>query len=140
MGPLVDPDAESVDELAPGLFVGPPARNNGARNNAGGGSTLTATALGVWGLALVGVATPFVIQQGRRWHRSDALGGGLLLAGLVENAADRLTLGYVRDCLTCGLCPSEIFNLADVFMVLGALVLFGSWARQVGGRLAPLAP
>ncbi|MGC1722997.1 MAG: signal peptidase II [Isosphaeraceae bacterium] len=56
----------------------------------------------------------------------DATAGGLLLAGALGNQMDRLALGYVRDYVMLGIRPTDIFNTADMFMVLGALLLLGS--------------
>jgi lipoprotein signal peptidase len=50
----------------------------------------------------------------------------LLLAGALGNQVDRLALGYVRDYVMLGIRPTDIFNTADMFMVLGALLLLGS--------------
>ena len=52
--------------------------------------------------------------------------GELVLGGALGNQVDRLALGYVRDYVMLGIRPTDIFNTADMFMVLGALLLLGS--------------
>lgn len=131
---------DGLAEVLPGLVVGAPARNYGAWNNLAGDSPLTATALALWGLALAALALPWALKHRRRWRRCDAVGGGLVLAGLVGNSADRLTLGYVRDFLVCRAWPGQIFNLADAFLVLGALTLVVAWAVRRGGASRPESP
>jgi lipoprotein signal peptidase len=48
---------------------------------------------------------------------------------------DRLVLGYVRDYLILGIRPNDIFNTADLFMLVGALLLMGS--LMIHQRTAP---
>ena len=49
------------------------------------------------------------------------LGIVLILAGAVGNYIDRLTKGYVIDFIST---PYMIFNLADLFIVIGVIFLF----------------
>ncbi len=48
----------------------------------------------------------------------------LQLGGALGNLTDRLRLGYVTDFLSVGNFP--VFNLADVFITLGIVLLLGS--------------
>jgi lipoprotein signal peptidase len=57
----------------------------------------------------------------------------VLAAGLLGNSADRLALGYVRDFLVTGLLPHWSFNLADVFLITGALTLLTARLGDQGG-------
>src|SRR5947209_1434941 len=66
-------------------------------------------------------------------RRHDAVFIGLLSAGMLGNSADRLVLGYVRDFLVATPFPTLIFNLADVLIVLGFVLLLGSWALSRRG-------
>jgi len=66
-----------------------------------------------------------------RWHpsRRMQLAAGLLIGGALGNVVDRLVYGYVLDFLNmscCGFNNPFVFNIADVFIFLGAvgLVLF----------------
>jgi lipoprotein signal peptidase len=61
-----------------------------------------------------------------RWGIMDAAAGGLFVAGILGNQLDRLLLGYVRDYIILARLPCHIFNSADVFMLLGAVLLMGS--------------
>ncbi len=54
------------------------------------------------------------------------IAAGLLIGGALGNAIDRLLLGHVIDFLNMSCCRIDnpyVFNLADVFIVLGALGL-----------------
>src|SRR5262249_2414328 len=110
-------------EIAPGLVTGVLATNDGAMANLAGGRPMTAALLATHALALFALAVWSASH--RRAFRSwaDALFCGLLSAGMLGNAADRLALGHVRDFLAAAPLPGWTFNLADVFIVLGALAL-----------------
>lgn len=78
------------------------------------------------GLAFVICTVVFV------WVRRTELGpgahaaAGLLIGGAMANVLDRLIYGYVLDFLNmscCGINNPFVFNLADVFIFLGAVGL-----------------
>ena len=122
-----------VFDLVPGLLAVAPVENPGALASLAGGLPLTAPLCALSALALAALAhrrTPS--RAGARPCQSTAasLGAGLLAAGVLGNSADRLALGYVRDFLVSGLAPHWAFNLADLFLVLGALTV-------AAARLAP---
>lgn len=56
----------------------------------------------------------------KNFRDQSALALVFLLAGVTSNLADRAVLGYVRDYINIG---SIMFNLADVMIVAGALVI-----------------
>ncbi len=90
---------------------------------------LGALSLGVGGALLLLLARP------RRPTR-DTWGLGLVAAGALGNAIDRLGRGAVVDYLDLGpgLGPLDafpVFNLADVLVTLGALLLL--WPRRRRG-------
>lgn len=60
--------------------------------------------------------------------------GGLLIGGAVANLADRLEGGGVTDFVDVGAWPS--FNLADVYLTVGVLLVVVSLARA-GARSTP---
>ena len=82
------------------------------------------------GLSLV-ICLALVLWVGRG-HDKGALmriSAGLVIGGALGNMADRLLYGYVLDFLNmscCGLNNPFVFNLADVFIFVGAagLILF----------------
>ena len=47
----------------------------------------------------------------------------MLISGAVGNFIDRLMLGYVRDFIYFELIDFPVFNVADIFVVLSAIVL-----------------
>ena len=57
-----------------------------------------------------------------RW--ADCLAGALLLAGIFGNTVDRIALGHVRDFLVTWAIPTFVFNVADLFVVVGCVALF----------------
>ena len=90
---------------------------------------------GLASLAPLGATIWWAYRRRERWRRHDAVFYGLLSAGVLGNAADRLALGYVRDFLVTTLWLVWIFNLADIFIVLGFLLLLGSWAASRPARI-----
>lgn len=53
-------------------------------------------------------------------------GGGFLIGGALANVLDRVIYGYVLDFLNmscCGINNPFVFNLADVFIFLGAFLM-----------------
>lgn len=58
-------------------------------------------------------------------NKRNNLAFGLLLGGIVGNLIDRVFLGYVRDFLSFKIISYQypIFNLADVFIVIGVFLL-----------------
>ena len=77
------------------------------------------------GLALAisaGVAV-WVLRRDDPWF---TLGGGLLIGGALGNAVDRVRFGAVADFLNvtcCGIVNPFAFNVADIAIFAGALVL-----------------
>ena len=82
-------------------------------------------AWGRWGLTAVKI----VLMAGLLWyyHRLPLKASSwlvrvplmLILAGGLGNLYDRVTLGYVRDMLAFSFVNFPIFNLADVYIVIG---------------------
>ncbi|GAC1333503.1 MAG: hypothetical protein NVSMB14_00360 [Isosphaeraceae bacterium] len=107
---------------------GTPVKNFGSLGGGRAGIPFEPEILTFLALALTGVVARWALQSRGDWKPLDALGWGCLFAGLLGNAVDRLTLGFVRDFLQSTLLPSWIFNLADLLAVLGAFFLMLSWA------------
>ena len=66
-----------------------------------------------------------VLLSGRfRRHRLATFGGILVVAGGIGNLIDRVFRGYVVDFLQTDFMDFPIFNVADCFVVVGAVLLF----------------
>jgi len=92
-----------------------------------------------WGLigmtALI--ATGVLVWMLRETARGDILGLGMVLGGAAGNIYDRLTFGYVIDYADLNIGewrPFQIFNLADVAITFGVLILL---ARSFKSREKP---
>ncbi|MGE3818102.1 MAG: signal peptidase II [Isosphaeraceae bacterium] len=112
------PNLDAVAELVPGLLSVVPAANDGALANLAGGSPWTSTLCALASLTLAAMTPRWAPNGG-----GSSIGAGLLAAGLVGNAGDRLALGFVRDFLTSPQIPQWSFNLADLFLLLGAVAM-----------------
>jgi len=117
-----------ISRVIPGLYAGAQARNyGGIYSLEGHGTSFLRGGLAIVGFVVLGMVFRWAIVLDRdRWCTFDAAAGGLLLAGALGNQVDRLALGYVRDYVILAIRPTDVFNTADVFMVLGALLLLGS--------------
>ncbi|KPF93978.1 signal peptidase II [Novosphingobium sp. AAP83] len=84
------------------------------------------------------IATGVCIWMLRETARGDILGLGLVLGGAIGNIYDRLMFGYVIDYADLHIGewrPFQIFNLADVAITFGVLILL---ARSFKSREKPL--
>lgn len=71
-----------------------------------------------------------------------ALAGGAMLGGALGNSANRIWHGAVIDFIEVQRCPVPVFNVADLFVVLGSLtlVLFQGWLWMHQRHSLPIAP
>jgi signal peptidase II len=145
--------AVAVSELAP-LQHAPPlsylgdtlrlqyAENKGAFGSLG--SWLT-DAQRFWAFSVVNgvLLTGVVIFLFSRRSIPNSLFASLLLilAGGIGNTIDRATLQYVVDFLNVGIGPVRtfIFNVADMYISLGAAILFVYWLRNPEASGRPVA-
>lgn len=82
--------------------------------------------LALAGLAAVVAVGVLIWAERRRGDRLFALGAGLLAGGALGNALDRMVYGAVADFLNvacCGLNNPFAFNIADIAIFLGALLV-----------------
>jgi signal peptidase II len=82
----------------------------------------TTIVIGITAVA-VGWMLWFFARSGRR-HPVLPVGLGLVLGGSIANLVDRIRLGRVTDFLDLEAWPA--FNLADTFIVVGVVMLFGA--------------
>jgi signal peptidase II len=129
--------AGRLHEILPGLYAGAQGRNYGAPLSLDGvDAPMTRLVLTLLHIVCVGIMLRWAIRDRECWSGLNAVGGGLVLGGAIGNLVDRLALGYARDILILDLFPYQIFNAADAFVILGALLLVASWGAR---RLMTLA-
>jgi signal peptidase II len=99
------------------------------------GSSSIILAITIIGLALIGYSLrKDFLKEGdylNRWEllvRKIAI--GFILGGAMGNMIDRIRFGYVIDFIDFRIWP--VFNLADSFITIGAVVLF--WKLFVTGK------
>ncbi|NIZ15365.1 signal peptidase II [Phaeobacter sp. HF9A] len=92
-----------------------------------------------WILVAISLAISLAVLLWVRRSHSASLAmqicAGLVIGGALGNVVDRLAYGYVLDFLNmscCGFRNPFVFNVADVFIFLGAagLILFESRAKK----------
>lgn len=69
------------------------------------------------------------VWKNRHLEKLLNMGTALILAGAISNIFDRLYFGYVRDFWDVPL--GFTFNLADVFIVLGIIIMLGASNSEV---------
>ena len=88
------------------------------------------------GLLLLGL---LVAAFRGHWSRRAALGVALFLAGGASNMVDRISYGAVIDFMNVGIGPvrTGIFNVADMAIMLGAVILVIDGYRSHASRSLP---
>ena len=74
------------------------------------------------GVAIVGIIY-FIIRYRKQIPTMALISFGLILGGAIGNYIDRLRLGYVVDFLYFKLINFAIFNVADMAVTIGAILL-----------------
>lgn len=73
----------------------------------------------------------------RSWQRKNLLlmtGFSLVVLGGLSNFLDRIIFGYVIDWLKISILPISIFNLADLMIIVGILILFMGFLSGLSTR------
>ncbi len=113
-------------EIVPGFITFILSKNTGINFGLfANGSTFSKVLLAGFAVA-VSVAL-LVWLRGRQPDKLLALGSGLLIGGALGNAIDRLLYSGVIDFLNvtcCGIHNPFAFNIADVWIFVGAALLF----------------
>ena len=83
--------------------------------------------------ALLAVALIVLIIFYRPQSRLFSVGIGLVLAGAIGNLIDRILFGAVRDFIHLDFMSFPIFNVADMLLTFGAIIL-GIWLVFFWGK------
>lgn len=115
-----------------GVFHLTYVRNNGAAFSWGSGNT--------WVFVVAAVLACLVMFAFWRLERPrtllPVLGSAMLVAGAVGNAFDRVFFTYVIDIFDARIFNFAIFNVADIAITIGAILLivwlifFGGWSGK----------
>lgn len=69
----------------------------------------------------------YVILRSNKLHPMIANSLGVLTAGIGMNFFERITKGYVTDYIDMSFIPNmPVFNVADIFIILGTLLLISA--------------
>lgn len=75
------------------------------------------------GLVLIGLLGLLIISMKRGESKVLLLALSLVIGGAIGNMYDRIVLGYVVDYFDFKLINFAVFNVADVFVVCGSILL-----------------
>ncbi|MBH1942551.1 signal peptidase II [Mobilitalea sibirica] len=78
----------------------------------------------------------FTILLPKKHNKLLKLGLALCLGGAISNMADRINRGYVVDYFSfnCKMLKSVVFNLADIFILLGSILVILSSTFSSKGK------
>ena len=69
------------------------------------------------------IAMPIILYRYRKLHFLFGLSLSLFIGGAIGNMIDRIFLGYVVDFLQFTFIDFPIFNVADICVVFGAIIM-----------------
>ncbi len=64
-----------------------------------------------------------IFTRNKKKHFLYYISAGLILGGTIGNAIDRVALGYVRDFINLEFMDFPIFNIADMALTVGVIIL-----------------
>lgn len=88
------------------------------------------------GFSLLVMAGVYIWLGRKRAGHISQICAGLLIGGALGNVADRLLYGYVLDFINmscCGINNPFVFNVADIFIFIGAIGLI-VFEPETGGK------
>ena len=107
-------------DVFPGFAAFTYVENTGAAFSMFSGSTLV---LGIISVALAAVLVYIMLKGNKYRSMLLSLSLSFLIGGAIGNAIDRLALGYVRDMIEFTFVDFAVFNVADSFACIGAVML-----------------
>lgn len=120
----------SVDSPVPGLFHFALVHNTGGAWGMFGDSTMP---LAILSIVVVVALSVYLLAFAPRANLGQALGVALVVAGGIGNVIDRLSLGYVVDFIELSFMDFPVFNIADIGVTCGFVLLIVSllaeWRR-----------
>ena len=96
-------------------------QNTGAAFGIGSNSTSMFIAVNV---VIIGLITYFIFSKGEELSKLILIALHLVLAGGISNLVDRIVRGFVIDYIDISpLIKYPVFNLADIFVVVGCIII-----------------
>ncbi|MCF0123592.1 MAG: signal peptidase II [Ruminiclostridium sp.] len=112
-------DLGQVVSFLPGLLDLTFVKNTGAAFSSLAEHTWLLTLIS----ALASLAMAVILVKAPLPHWSGRLALGLMLGGAVGNFVDRLLQGYVTDMFSTAFMNFPVFNVADIALVVGGILL-----------------
>ena len=96
-------------------------QNTGAAFGIGSNSTSMFVAVNI---VIIGLITYFIFSKKDEINRPILIALHLIVAGGISNLIDRITWGFVVDYIDISpLIKYPVFNLADIFIVVGCIII-----------------
>ncbi len=68
----------------------------------------------------------YLLKNGQKLNRLQVIGISVIIGGTAGNFFDRLVYGYVIDFIKLNSIDFPIFNIADIFINIGVLIIFAA--------------
>ena len=119
--------AEGNLDIIPGVLAFSYVENTGGAFGVGQNSTFTFI---VTNIIVLGIILKFMLSQNSVIEMRVRIALSLVLAGGISNLMDRIFRGFVLDFIDCSmLFPFPKFNIADICIVMGWILLAGFFAH-----------
>ena len=82
------------------------------------------SALGIFSIAVCVLLIAYYLWQRHEVNLVQTIGIALIVAGGIGNVIDRFTLGYVTDFIEFAFIDFPVFNVADIGVTCGFVLLF----------------
>ena len=86
--------------------------------------------LGAFSIVVVCVLVGYIIWDRESANLAQVVGAALVAAGGIGNVIDRFSQGYVTDFLAVTFMDFPVFNVADIGVTCGVVVLFIGFALE----------
>lgn len=85
-------------------------------------------------LAVLFIILRYIVKNIKTFSPTEFNAFCFLIAGIVSNLTERLLDGFVTDYIKLNFIDFPIFNMADIFITMGAILLTASVLRNRGHR------
>lgn len=110
-------------QFIPGFIRFEPVRNEGMAWGLMNGVNWFVPAVSVVTVIILALFIWVLIKHRRIMPPAISLGFAMVIGGAAGNLIDRIALGYVRDFICTEFISFPVFNVADIFVTVGALLL-----------------
>lgn len=110
-------------QFIPGFIGFTPVRNQGMAWGLMNGVKWFIPVVSVVTLAVIAILVALIVKYRAKTHPVIKICLAMIIGGAIGNLIDRAFLGYVRDFIATEFIEFPVFNVADMFVTVGGLLL-----------------